>query len=144
MNNVNLIVRLTRDPEVNYTPSGKAICSFGVALDKGYGDHKHAVYMDCKIWEKKGETFAQYVKKGQQVGITAELDMESWEDKTSGQKRTKLCLDVRDFTLIGNKQDGGSSEPQQRAQSKSTGYSSRPAVRQQEAYSEPQDDDIAF
>lgn len=122
MNTLSIIARLTREPESKFTPSGKQITSFGIAYDVGYGDYKHACFLDCKLWGDRGQNFVKYVKKGHQVALTGALDMDSWEDKQTGQKRTKHTLDVRDFTLMNNNRDGGQSEqreapaPRQQAQ----------------------------
>ncbi len=106
MNTLSIIARLTREPEVKYTPAGKAITSFGIAYDMGFGDNKRACFLDCKLWGDRGETFAKYVQKGHSVALTGSLDMESWQDKQTQQKRTKHVMEVRDFTLLNNKRDG--------------------------------------
>lgn len=111
MNTLNIICRLTREPETTFTTSGKAVTNFGIAWDMGYGDNKRACFIDCKLWGDRGENFVRFVKKGHQVGLTCSLDMESWDDKTTGKKRTKHTLDVRDFTLLSNKRDGEGSAP---------------------------------
>jgi single-strand DNA-binding protein len=111
MNTLNIICRLTREPEITFTTSGKAVTNFGIAWDVGYGDNKRACFIDCKLWGERGENFARFVKKGHQVGLTCQLDMESWEDKATSKKRTKHTLDVRDFTLLPNKRDGEAPAP---------------------------------
>lgn len=110
MNTLNIICRLTREPETSFTPSGKAVANFGIAYDMGFGDNKRACFLDCKLWGDRGENFVKFVKKGHQVGLTGSLDMESWEDKTTQKQRTKHVLDVRDFTLLSNKRDGEQTE----------------------------------
>lgn len=126
MNNLSLIARLTREPETQFTTSGKSVTNFGVAYDMGFGDKKRACFLDCKLWGDRGETFAKYVQKGHSVALTGSLDMESWQDKQTQQKRSKHVLDVRDFTLLNNKREGEASPPQER------GYGNRPAPRPQQ------------
>lgn len=124
MNTLNIICRLTREPETTFTTSGKAVTNFGIAWDMGFGDNKRACFIDCKLWGERGENFARFVKKGHQVGLTCSLDMESWEDKATSKKRTKHTLDVRDFTLLSNKRDGEGPAPARQQQ--------RPPAKQQE------------
>jgi len=110
MNTVNIIARLTREPEVKFTPNGKQITTFSIAYDMGFGENKRACFLDCKLWGDRGENFVKYVKKGHAVALTGALDMESWQDKQSQQKRSKHVLDVRDFTLLSNKREGENEE----------------------------------
>lgn len=108
MNNYSTIGRLTRDPETTFTPSGKSITSFAIALDVGFGDKKKTIFWECKLWGERGETFAKYVFKGHQVGIEARIDQEEWNDKATGEQRKKLVLVVNDFTLLSNGEKGQS------------------------------------
>lgn len=103
MNNLSLIGRLTRDPETKFTQSGKAITSFSVAYDVGWGDKKRSVFLDCKIWGERGENLVKFVNKGHRVALVGSLDQEEWDDKTTGEKKKKFVFDVRDFTLIERK-----------------------------------------
>lgn len=102
MNNYSAIGRLTRDPETKYTTSGKAVTSFDLAVDVGYGQNKKTIFWPCKLWGDRGENFAKYVAKGNQVGIEASIDQEEWTDKGSGEQRRKLVLVVNNFTLLSN------------------------------------------
>ena len=111
MNNYTTIGRLTRDPETRYTPTGKAITSFAIAMDVGFGDKKKTIFWDCKIWGERGETFAKYVLKGHQVGLEASIDQDEWDDKATGEKRKKLLLNVNNFTLLQNGEKSQQSEP---------------------------------
>lgn len=128
MNSLNLIARLTRDPETKYLADGKAVSNFGIAFDVGWGDKKRTVFIDCAIWGKRAETFAQFVFKGHQVGLTGSLDQEEWVDKATGAKRTKVKMQVSDFTLLSNKEVAQKQGP-----------STRPMTRQSET---PPADDI--
>lgn len=109
MNSYQTIGRLTRDPEMKYIPSGKAVTSFGIAMDVGFGDNKKTIFWDCKLWGDRGEAFCKYVTKGNQVGIESRIDQEEWADRASGEQRKKLVLVVTDFTLISS---GERSQPQ--------------------------------
>ena len=116
MNNYSTIGRLTRDPETKFTPQGKGITSFVIAIDVGFGDKKKTIFWECKIWGERGETFAKYVFKGHQVGIEARIDQEEWVDKATGEQRKKLVLVVNDFTLLSNGEKGQRAEYQQKGQ----------------------------
>jgi len=106
MNSYQTIGRLTRDPETKYTTAGKAITSFAIALDVGFGDNKKTIFWECKLWGERGETFTKYVLKGHQVGIESRIDQEEWVDKATQEQRKKLVLVVNDFTLLSNGEKG--------------------------------------
>lgn len=108
---------LTRDPELRTTPNGATVCSFSVAVNRVYrdasGEQKEDVsFIDCSAWGKLGEMINQYAKKGSGVLVSGRLDQRSWEDKTTGQKRSRVEIVVEDFNFTGgNNRDGGSSYP---------------------------------
>lgn len=105
--NVSIISgRLTKDPELKSTKSGKNVCSFTVAVDKR-GKDAGTNFIDCVAWEGRAETISKYFKKGSPIGITGRLDQQSWEQ--DGQKRSKLVLIVDDFTFLANKSDNDNS-----------------------------------
>ncbi len=113
MNNYSTIGRLTRNPETKFTTTGKAITTFDIAVDVGFGQNKKTIFWPCKLWGDRGEVFSKYVGKGNQVGITAEIDQDEWDDKKTGEKRKKLLLNVSNFTLISNgekRPEGGSEK----------------------------------
>jgi single-strand DNA-binding protein len=116
MNNYSTIGRLTRDPETKFTPQGKGITSFAIAMDVGFGDKKKTIFWECKIWGERGETFTKYVFKGHQVGIEARIEQEEWVDKATQEQRKKLVLVVNDFTLLSNGEKGQRAEYQQKGQ----------------------------
>lgn len=88
MNIVILTGRLTRDPDVRTTPSGKQVASFTVATDEYSGGTKSAEFHDCTAWEKTAEAVGR-MKKGQRIGVNGRLQTRSWEDKETGEKRRK-------------------------------------------------------
>ena len=97
---------LTRDPELRTTPNGASVCSFSVAVNRVYrdsnGEQKEDVsFIDCSAWGKLGEMINQYAKKGSGVLVSGRLDQRSWEDKTSGQKRSRVEIVVEDFNFTG-------------------------------------------
>lgn len=106
---MNLVIikgNITRDPELKYIPSGKAICEFGIAVNKTWkndsGEKMEKVtFLDVKFWGKGGEVVAQHFTKGKPILITGELDQESWDDKATGQKRSKLVINANSFEFCG-------------------------------------------
>ena len=105
---------LTRDPELRTTPNGATVCSFSVAVNRTFrdsnGEQKEAVsFIDCSAWGKLGEMINQYAKKGSGVLVSGRLDQRSWEDKTSGQKRSRVEIVVEDFNFAGGAPGNSSS-----------------------------------
>ena len=105
---------LTRDPELRTTPNGSSVCSFSVAVNRVYrdasGEQKEDVsFIDCSAWGKLAEMISQYAKKGSGVLVSGRLDQRSWEDKTSGQKRSRVEIVVEDFNFTGSARDNNNS-----------------------------------
>src|SRR5690554_3968446 len=113
-NQVILMGNLTRDPELRQIPSGQSVCSFSLALNRGYknaeGEWQEATdYVDIVAWAGLGERVAQYVTKGRPVLVNGRLQSRSWEQ--DGQKRSKLEVIAADVTFLGSRStdnDGGS------------------------------------
>ena len=88
INNVTLVGRLTRDPELRYTPSNIAITTFNLAVNRNFknqaGD-READFINCMIWRQQAENFANWVKKGALVGITGRIQTRSY-DNQQGQR----------------------------------------------------------
>jgi len=94
-NKVILLGNLTRDPEIRYTPKGSAVCDLGIAVNRQYtlenGERREEVtYVDVVLWARLAEIAAEYLKKGRPVFIEGRLQLDTWDDKQSGQKRSKL------------------------------------------------------
>ena len=98
-NTVTLTGNLTRDPELRFTSSGKAICDFSIAWNQMKKDgEKQAHYIDCSAWETLGENIAESCAKGKRITVTGRLDFSQWETK-EGQKRSKLAVVADDVSL---------------------------------------------
>lgn len=119
LNKVMLIGRLTRDPQLRYLPSQSAVCDFGLAVGRKWktptGEQKEeTAFIDCTVFGKGAEIFNQYMTKGKQVFLEGRLKFDQWDDKTTGQKRSKLAVVVEDFQFLGSKNDnaggGGGDE----------------------------------
>lgn len=107
INQVILMGRLTRDPEVRTTTSGKTITSFSIAVDRG-GQEDAADFFDVTAWEKLGELVSQYLSKGRRCLVQGRLRQDSWDDKETGKKRTRIEVVASDVTFLDGPNDGGS------------------------------------
>lgn len=110
-NKVILMGNLTRDPETRTTPNGQSVTSFSLAVNRTWrgadGNQQESVsYIDCVAWGKPGEIIAQYLGKGRAVLVSGRLDQRSWEDKETGQKRSKVEVVIEDFNFVGGSGDG--------------------------------------
>lgn len=105
-NKVLLLGNLTRDPEVRYTPKGTAVATLGLAVNETYttagGEQKEeTVFVDIDVWGRQAETAGQYLSKGRPVFVEGRLRLDSWEDKESGQKRSKLKVVALRIQFLG-------------------------------------------
>lgn len=96
---------VTRDPELRTTQNGASVCSFSVAVNRVYRDSSGAQqesvsFIDCSAWGKLAEMIAQYAKKGAGVLLAGRIDQRSWDDKSTGQKRSRVEIVVDDFNFI--------------------------------------------
>ena len=112
LNKVILIGNLTRDPEIRYTPKGSAVCDLGLAVNRCYttesGERQEEViFLDVVLWGKQAELAGQYLHKGCSVFIEGCLQMDIWEDKASGQKRSKIKIVSENMQFIDSKGGGG-------------------------------------
>lgn len=112
INQVMLMGRLTRDPEVRTTASGKSVTSFSLAVDRG-GQDDQADFFDVTAWEKTGELVAQYLSKGRRCLVQGRLRQDSWDDKETGKKRSRVEVTAFDVTFLDgpNGDGGGASAP---------------------------------
>ncbi len=104
-NKVILAGNLTRDPELRYTPSGKAIAKFGLAINRNWttdtGEKKEEVtFVDIDAFGRQAEVISQYVKKGRPILIEGRLKLDQWDDKQSGQKRSRLGVVLETFSFL--------------------------------------------
>jgi single-strand DNA-binding protein len=111
-NKVILLGNLTRDPEVRYTPKGSAVCDLGLAVNRVYtldtGEKREEVtYIDVTLWSRLAEIAGEYLKKGRPVFIEGRLQLDTWDDKQSGQKRSKLRVIGESMQLLGSRPGGG-------------------------------------
>lgn len=103
---------VTRDPEMRATPSGAQACNFTIAVNRVFrgndgNQQEQTSFIDCVAWGKSGETISQYVKKGSGLIVSGRIEQRSWEDKTSGQRRSRTEVIVDDFSFVGGGDSGG-------------------------------------
>src|SRR4051812_7134903 len=115
-NKVILLGNLTRDPEIRYTPKGSAVCDLGIAVNRQYtlenGERREEVtYVDVVLWARLAEIAAEYLRKGRPVFIEGRLQLDTWDDKQSGQKRSKLRVIGETMQLLGSRGGGGAGGP---------------------------------
>ena len=158
LNKVMLIGNLTRDPELRYTPSGKAVADISLAINRVWNNEQgqkqeETIFVDVTLWGRQAELAQQYLTKGRGAYVEGRLQMDTWDDKETGKKRSRLKVvgDSLQFLPDGRGGAGGStggnggggqqarpaSAPQQRS-SGPQGASAAPADEFQE------EDDIPF
>ncbi len=113
-NKVLLMGNLTRDPEMRVTPGGLSICKFGLAVNRNFttkdGEQREeTTFVDIDAFGKQAETIAKYMSKGRPLFVEGRLRLDQWEDKNSGEKRSRLGIVLEGFQFIGSKGDGDSS-----------------------------------
>lgn len=131
MNSVNIIGRLTRDPELRYTQNGKAVTNMSIAVQRNKDE---ADFFDCVAFEKTAETIANNLTKGREVGVSGRLQQERWEDQ-QGQKRSAVKIMVNLITFIGPKQDN--QQPPNQLPAQQQQYQGPPQGYQQQGFQQP-------
>jgi single-strand DNA-binding protein len=150
-NKVILLGNLTRDPEVRYTPKGSAVCDLGLAVNRQYtldsGEKREEVtFVDVVLWARLAEIAGEYLKKGRPVFIEGRLQLDTWDDKQSGQKRTKLRVVGETMQLLGSR-PAGTATPDAGEGDRSArpaGKAASPPPAKSSAPAEPDDDEIPF
>ncbi|MES2568942.1 MAG: single-stranded DNA-binding protein [Verrucomicrobiota bacterium] len=131
LNKVMLMGNLTRDPEIKYTPKGMAITQLGLAINRSWSNdagekQEETTFVDVDLFGRLAEIAAEYLKKGRPVYIEGRLKLDSWDDKASGQKRSKMKVVGEQMQLIGGRESGGEGGGAPRGE---YGGESRPAAR---------------
>lgn len=123
-NQVILLGTLTRDPDVKYTPKGTALAQLGLAINRVYTNDagekiEEATFVDVELWGRLAEIAGDFLKKGKPVFIEGRLKLDTWDDKQSGQKRSKLKVVGENLQLLGGperKSEGQQKPPPARSQ----------------------------
>ena len=109
MNNLSATGNIGSDAEVRFTSDGTAIASWSIALTSGYGKNEKTTWLRCNMFGKRGETIAQYIKKGSQVGVNGEISLYTYKGK-DGAEKTSLECNVQAITLLGKKEPSAPKE----------------------------------
>ena len=102
--------RVVKDAEEKFTASGTAVLNFTVASDVGFGDKKHAVFVGCSLWGKRGSALAPYIKKGMQITVSGNGDLRLWE--ANGKHGASIELNVAEVELQGSNAQSGNDHAQ--------------------------------
>jgi len=101
LNDFKATGRLTRDIELSYTPSGKAVGKGSIAINRKYGETEKTTFVDFTVWEKAAEIMTEYTKKGSQLLLCGRIEQDTWEK--DGKKFSKLFMVVEDFKFLDKK-----------------------------------------
>lgn len=110
MNKVIIVGRLTRDPEVRYTQTGKAVASFSVAVDSGFGDNKRADFIPVVVWDKLAEVCGNNLGKGRRILVEGRLQIRDYEDK-EGQKKRVAEVVAQNIEFLDSKKETTGEKP---------------------------------
>ncbi|EEH00710.1 single-stranded DNA-binding protein [Borreliella finlandensis] len=106
INSLVLSGRLTRDSELSYTESGMAVLRFSIANNRRMKKNDEWIdypqYFDCVIFSKRAESLNDYLKKGKQVVVSGSLKYESWQDRNTGDKRSKINIFVDNLQMFSS------------------------------------------
>ena len=113
-NRIILMGNLTRDPELRSTPQGTAVSDLRLAVTtvrggRGPERKEETIFIDCTVWDKLAETCSEYLSKGRPVLVEGRLVEDAWQDKETGEKRSRFKVMVQTLQFIGGRGDGSSS-----------------------------------
>ena len=104
LNNISIMGRLTKAPELKFTASNKAVLSFSIANDSGFGDSKKTDFIDCVAWNKTAEFISQYFDRGDLIILAGRLTTRTWKDQNENQRKVTEVL-VASVDFGGKKRD---------------------------------------
>jgi single-strand DNA-binding protein len=137
---------LTRDPEIRSTPQGTPVADLGLALNEvtknANGERvEKAVFVDVTVWSRQAEIAGEFLHKGSPVLIEGRLTLDTWDDRQTGQKRTKLKVVGENLRLVGRREQGQGEAP---AQSRPASQNARPAKPARDPVLDEEPSDIPF
>ena len=141
MNQVTLIGRLTKDPELKYTQGGKAFCKFNIAVTREF-NREEADFIGCVAWDKRAETIAEYLRKGRRIAIQGRLNVRSYEQNGENKWITEVIVDKFDFIDTNSNSTGGNYAPQSGTTSNNQGIEATSSTEDNEEIID--DDDFPF
>ena len=148
-NKVILVGNLTRDPELRYTPKGTAIAKIGLAVNRVWrneaGETKEEVtFVDVDVFGRTAENVGQYMRKGRPILVEGRLRLDQWDDKQTGQKRSRLGVVAETVQFLGSPAGGGGEGSAPAAPRVSRPAAAAPASEPVEGDGPPESDDVPF
>jgi single-strand DNA-binding protein len=148
-NKVFLMGNLTRDPELRYTPKGTAVAKLGLAVNRSWRSEsgetrEETTFVDVDAFGRQAETIAQYLKKGKPIFIEGRLRLDTWDDKQTNQKRSKLGVILEAFQFIDSKGGERTSPAPNASPSRSPESPSVPSSSDSPGEFPPEEDDVPF
>lgn len=152
-NKVILMGNLTRDPELRYTPKGMAIAKFGIAVNRVWtneaGEKKEEVtFVDVDVFGRTAENVGQYMRKGRPILVEGRLKLDQWDDKQTGQKRSRLGVVAETVQFLGGAPggggEGGAPAPAAAPRAQRPAPAAAPAGEPLEGDGPPESDDVPF
>jgi len=144
LNRVFLMGNLTRDPEVRYTPSGKAVGDLRLAITSRFKNNEDVCYVDVTVWDRQAETCGEYLRKGSPVMVEGRLKFDEWE--RDGQKRSKLSVVASRVQFMGSPRgaeyrDGSGSQGAPGGRDERSADADRPPAQDEPPAEGAEDDD---
>jgi single-strand DNA-binding protein len=148
-NKVILMGNLTRDPELRYTPKGTAIAKVGLAVNRVWtneaGEKKEEVtFVDVDIFGRTAENVGQYMRKGRPMLVEGRLKLDQWDDKQTGQKKSKLGVVAETVQFLGGAPGAGEGAAPAAPRAARPAAASAPASEPVEGDGPPESDDVPF
>lgn len=152
LNKVMLMGNLTRDPEIRHTAKGSAVGEIGMAINRKTKDAngnllEETTFLDVTLWGTTAENAGKYLTKGRLVFVEGRLLLDSWDDKTTGQKRYKLKVVADTLTFLPSGKGGersGEDAPPRRERAAPAGTTAGGPVSYQDGWDKEDEDDIPF
>ena len=115
LNKVFLMGRLTFDPELRRIPSGTAVTELRMATSRSWtgrdGERREeTLFIDVTVWDRQAETCCQYLRKGSSIHVEGYLRVDSWDDKTTGEKRSKIRVQADRVQFLDSRRNDGGGE----------------------------------
>jgi single-strand DNA-binding protein len=150
-NKVILCGYLTRDPEMRYTPKGTAVCGCALAVNRSWRNEageemSEVTFVEFSAWGKQAENLSQYLRKGSPLLFEGRLRTESWDDKQTGQKRSKMVVVLESFQFLndGKPREDGGGEPRRQHRETTQPRQDEPQRTRDSAYQPDAMDDVPF
>ena len=110
MNKYICIANLTKDVELRYTPTGKAVANLNLAINTGYGERKETIFITATAWDKTAESCNSYFSKGKKVAVEGQLKEQKWQDKETGKERSKIILNINQIEFLSPVEEGKNNQ----------------------------------